>query len=67
MPILYYSGGQDQPEYERAMRTLVGYEADLERRLAAVVGPRIAREMLHGPHSVSAHAYGMRGSAPGAR
>jgi len=57
----------DQPEYERAMRTLVGYEAELERRLAAVVGPRIAHDMLHGPHSVSAHAYGMRGSAPGGR
>jgi hypothetical protein len=57
----------EQPEYERAMRTLVGYEADLERRLAAIVGPRIAHDMLHGPSSVSAHAYGMRGSAPGGR
>lgn len=57
----------DQAEYEQAMRLLVGYEGALERRLAAIVGPRIAHDMLHGPDGVSAHAYGMRGSAPGGR
>ncbi|MFO0609732.1 MAG: hypothetical protein U0324_41625 [Polyangiales bacterium] len=57
----------DQAEYEQAMRHLVGYEGALERRLAAIVGPRIAHDMLHGPEGVSAHAYGMRGSAPGGR
>lgn len=56
----------EQAPYARAMRALVGYEQALERRLAPVVGERLAHDMLFGEHAVPGHSFGMtaRRSAP---
>ncbi|MFO0624944.1 MAG: FecR domain-containing protein [Polyangiales bacterium] len=52
--------------YERSMRALVGFEQALERRLAPVVGERLAHDMLFGEHAVPGHSFGLtaRRSAP---
>lgn len=47
--------------YERMMRRLVAFESELERAIAAEVGPDLAHALLFGEPSVSAHAYGTRG------
>jgi len=49
----------EQTPYERALRAMLGYERDLERRLAALLGERLAHDMLVGDRAVPAHSFGM--------